>query len=93
MTKYQHIIIKSKSPQQKISNKNISVYRFETPNQFYVDNVDEINSKEKIDMDSIYNPYHHNSNVSGLERTIFSYPNERSPDSTTKNVCRICGKT
>jgi hypothetical protein len=58
-----------------------------------MDTVDEINSKEKIDMDSIYNPYQHNSSVSGLEHTIFSYPNERSPDSTTKNVCRICGKT
>ena len=52
-------------------------------------------SKEKIDGNSnpFYNAFNLSPTPSRLEPTLFSYPNELSPDSTTKNVCRICGKT
>ena len=52
-------------------------------------------SKEKINgnINSFYNAFNLSPTPNRLEPVLFSYPNELSPDSTTKNVCRICGKT
>ena len=51
--------------------------------------------KEKVNenISSLYSTFNMSPTSNRLEPTLFSYPNELSPDSTTKNVCKICGKT
>ena len=63
--------------------------------QSFINDGERTNPTEKMgeNMTSFYNSYHRSSGTSRLESALFSYPNELSPDSTTKNVCRICGKT
>ena len=56
---------------------------------------DKESTRDKMsgNMGALYSPYSSSSTANRLEPTLFSYPNELSPDSTTKNVCKICGKT
>ena len=50
--------------------------------------------EEKQMMESTSNSvYEDIVSPNGLEHSLFSFSNEGSPDSTTKNICRICGKT
>ena len=56
---------------------------------------DKESTRDKVsgNMGALYSTFSSSSTINRLEPTLFSYPNELSPDSTTKNVCKICGKT
>ena len=77
-------------------NGNFFFFRGESDNTPFVaiSNKATLKEEKEINMESIYtNHYDNMSSPSRFEHSLFSYPNERSPDSTTKNICRICGKT
>lgn len=61
----------------------------------FLHEADKESTRDKMggNMDAIYSTFSSSSITNRLEPNLFSYPNELSPDSTTKNVCKICGKT
>ena len=55
----------------------------------------KINAKDGFNrnIDQAFHSYNHLENKNQFDQSPVTYTSEHSPDSTTRNICRICGKT